>query len=145
MSNEPPSWIDLPGVRDVGEAVVSAMGLAGIEYVFFTSGSEICFYQEAIAKLMSEGRAAPKLISINHEHVGLNAALGYAAVKGRPAVTAVHVDAGALHQGGAVHTAYRSCLPVLMTAGAPPTSYPGSMRGARGARRRWPYLDATDV
>jgi acetolactate synthase-1/2/3 large subunit len=132
MSNEPPSWIDLPGVRDVGEAVVSAMGLAGIEYVFFTSGSEICFYQEAIAKLMSEGRVAPKLITINHEHVGLNAALGYAAVKGRPAVTAVHVDAGTLHQGGAVHTAYRSCVPVLMTAGAPPTSYPGSMRGARG-------------
>jgi acetolactate synthase-1/2/3 large subunit len=76
------------------------MGLAGIEYVFFTSGSEICFYQEAIAKLMSEGRVAPKLITINHEHVGLNAALGYAAVKGRPAVTAVHVDAGTLHQGG---------------------------------------------
>jgi acetolactate synthase-1/2/3 large subunit len=132
MSNQPSSWLDLPGVRDVGEAVVSAMGLAGIEFVFFTSGSEICFYQEAIAKLTNEGRAAPKLISINHEHAGLNAALGYAAVSGRPAVTAVHVDAGTLHQGGAIHTAYRSCLPVLMTAGAPPTSYPGSIRGARG-------------
>jgi acetolactate synthase I/II/III large subunit len=132
MSNEHPSWVDLPGVRDAGEAIVSALGLAGIEYVFFTSGSEICFYQEAIAKLMSEGRATPKLITINHEHVGLNAALGYAAVSGRPAVTAVHVDAGTLHQGGAVHTAYRSGLPVLMTAGAPPTSYPGSIRGARG-------------
>ncbi|MBX9829245.1 MAG: thiamine pyrophosphate-requiring protein [Xanthobacteraceae bacterium] len=132
MSNEDPSWVDVPTVRDVGEAVVSAMGLAGIEYIFFTSGSEICFYQEAIAKLTSEGRAAPKLITITHEHVGLNAALGYAAVSGRPAVTAVHVDAGTLHQGGAIHTAYRSGLPVLMTAGAPPTSYPGSIRGARG-------------
>jgi acetolactate synthase-1/2/3 large subunit len=125
------SWADVPA-RDVGEAVVSAMALAGIEYIFFTSGSEICFYQEAIAKLTSEGRPAPKLITINHEHVGLNAALGYAAVSGRPAVTAVHVDAGTLHQGGAIHTAYRSGLPVLMTAGAPPTSYPGSLRGARG-------------
>ena len=131
MRNEHPSWVDVPTVRDVGEAVVSAMGLAGIEYIFFTSGSEICFYQEAIAKMTSEGRAAPKLITITHEHVGLNAALGYAAVSGRPAVTAVHVDAGTLHQGGAIHTAYRSCLPVLMTAGAPPTSYPGSIRGAR--------------
>jgi acetolactate synthase I/II/III large subunit len=132
MSNEHPSWVNLATVRDVGEAVVSAMSLAGIEYIFFTSGSEICFYQEAVAKLMSEGRPTPKLITINHEHAGLNAALGYAAVSGRPAVTAVHVDAGTLHQGGAIHTAYRSRLPVLMTAGAPPTSYPGSMRGARG-------------
>jgi acetolactate synthase I/II/III large subunit len=132
MSNEPSSWIDLPTVRDVGEAVVSAMGLAGIEYLFFTSGSEICFYQEAIAKMKSEGRPSPSLITITHEHVGLNAALGYAAVSGRPAATAVHVDAGTLHQGGAIHTAHRSGLPVLMTAGAPPASYPGSMRGARG-------------
>ena len=132
MGNENSSWVDVPTVRDVGEAVVSAMGLAGIEYIFFTSGSEICFYQEAIAKLTSEGRKTPKLVTINHEHVGLNAALGYAAVSGRPAVTAVHVDAGTLHQGGAIHTAYRSGLPVLMTAGAPPTSYPESMRGARG-------------
>jgi acetolactate synthase-1/2/3 large subunit len=70
MSNEPPSWIDLRGVRDVGEAVVSAMGLAGIEYVFFTSGSEICFYQEAIAKLMSEGRAPTRILY--HLYNGLN-------------------------------------------------------------------------
>jgi acetolactate synthase-1/2/3 large subunit len=132
MSNEPSSWIDLPSVRDVGEAVVSAMGLAGIEYLFFTSGSEICFYQEAIAKMKSEGRPSPQLITITHEHVGLNAALGYAAVSGRPAATAVHVDAGTLHQGGAIHTAHRSGLPVLMTAGAPPAAFPGSMRGARG-------------
>ncbi len=132
MSNEHPAWVNVPAVRDVGEAVVSAMGLAGIDYIFFTSGSEICFYQEAIAKIKSEGRAAPKLVTITHEHVGLNAALGYAAISGRPAVTAVHVDAGTLHQGGAIHTAYRSGLPVLMTAGAPPTSYPGSIRGARG-------------
>jgi acetolactate synthase I/II/III large subunit len=131
MSNEPAAWVDLPTVRDVGEAVVSAMGLAGVEYVFFTSGSEICFYQEAIAKMAAEGRPSPQLITITHEHIGLNAALGYAAVSGRPAVTAVHVDAGTLHQGGAIHTAYRSGLPVLMTAGAPPASYPGSLRGAR--------------
>ena len=123
-------WVELP-VKDVGEALVVAMGMAGVEYLFFTSGSEICFYQEAIAQCLLAGRHAPKLITINHEHVGLNAALGYAAVSGKPAVTAVHVDAGTLHHGGAIHTAYRAGLPVLMTAGAPPTAYPGSMPGAR--------------
>src|SRR3712207_6860436 len=33
--------------------------------------------------------------------------------------------------GGSIHTAFRSGMPVLVMAGAPPTSYPGSMRGAR--------------
>ncbi len=125
-------WAEIP-VKDVGEAVVAALGMAGVEYLFFTSGSEICFYQEAVAQGLLAGRRTPKLITINHEHVGLNAALGYAAVSGKPAVTAVHVDAGTLHQGGAIHTAYRAGLPVLMTAGAPPTAYPGSMPGSRGA------------
>lgn len=124
-------WVEFPA-RDVGEAVVSAVAAAGIEYVFFTSGSELCFYQEAIAKAAAEGRSSPRLLTIPHEHISLNAALGYAAVTGRPAVTAAHVDAGTLHHGAAIHTAYRSGLPVLMTAGAPPTAYPGSMRGARG-------------
>ncbi len=124
------SWVELPA-GDVGEAVVLAMGAAGIEYIFFTSASELCFYQEAVAKAATTGLKVPKLLTIPHEHVGLNAALGYAAVTGRPAVTAVHVDAGTLHQGAAIHTAYRSGLPVLMTAGAPPRAYPGSMRGAR--------------
>jgi acetolactate synthase-1/2/3 large subunit len=125
------AWIEMP-VSDTGEAMVAAMGAAGVEYIFFTSGSEICFFQEAVAKSQAIGRAAPKLITITHEHVGLNAALGYAAVSGKPAVTAVHVDAGTLHQGGAIHTARRSKLPVLMTAGGAPTAYPGSMQGARG-------------
>jgi acetolactate synthase-1/2/3 large subunit len=125
-------WEEIPA-SDVGEAVVLAMEAAGIEYIFFTSGSELCFFQEAIAKGLAAGRPSPKLLTITHEHVGLNAALGYAAVSGRPAVTAVHGDAGTLHQGAAIHTAYRSGLPVLMVAGAPPVSYPGSMRGARGA------------
>jgi acetolactate synthase-1/2/3 large subunit len=66
-----------------------------------------------------------------HEHASLNAALGYAAVSGRPAATAAHVDAGTLNYGGAIHTAWRSGLPVMITAGGGPASYPGTMNGAR--------------
>src|SRR5262245_21716460 len=111
---------------------------AGIEYVFFTSGSEIGFYQEAIAKAQAQGRRAPKLITMTHEHAALNAALGYAAVSGKPAVTAAHVDVGTQHYGGAIHTARHAGLPVLITAGAPPVAYPGSIPGARsGAGHIW--------
>ena len=35
---------------DAGEAVVAAMTAGGVEILFFTSGSELAFYQEAIAK-----------------------------------------------------------------------------------------------
>ena len=65
-----------------------------------------------------------------HEHASLNAALGYAAVSGRPAMTAAHVDTGTLHYGGALHTAWHTGLPVLITAGSPPTAYAGTLPGA---------------
>jgi acetolactate synthase I/II/III large subunit len=116
---------------ETGDAIVAAMALGGVDRIFFSSGSEIVFYQEAIAKAEALGRPAPQMITMTHEHAGLNAALGYSAVSGKPTVTAVHVDAGTLNAGGAIHTAWRSGLPVMMTAGAPPVSYPGSMLGSR--------------
>ena len=44
---------------------------------------------------------------------------------GKPAVTAAHVDCGTQHYGGAVHTAFHSGLPVMITGGGSPTSYDG--------------------
>jgi acetolactate synthase-1/2/3 large subunit len=125
-------WCELPA-GDVGDAIVSALAQGGVEVLFFTSGSEICFYQEAIAKARTQGRPAPRLITVTHEHANLNAALGYAAVSGKPAATAVHVDSGTLHHGGAVHTAMHAALPVVITAGFPPTTYAGTSPAARNA------------
>jgi len=123
--------------RDVGEALVAAMAEGGIDHLFFSSGTELGFYQEAIAKARALGRPAPRLITMTHEYVGLNAALGYAAVAGKPAVTSAHVDVGTQHHGGALHTAWRSGLPVIMTAGAPPTAAPGTVRGGRDSAHFW--------
>jgi acetolactate synthase-1/2/3 large subunit len=130
LRNESRAWIEVPA-EDNGDAMIAAMAAAGVEYIFFTSGSEIGFYQEAVAKAHAHGRRAPQLITVTHEHASLNAALGYAAVSGKPAVTAAHVDCGTQHYGGAVHTAFHSGLPVMITGGGSPTSYPGSIRGAR--------------
>ena len=128
--NQSREWVEIP-VADNGEAIVAAMTEAGVEFVFFTSGSEIGFYQEAIAKAEAQGRKAPKLITVTHEHSNLNAALGCAAISGKPVATAAHVDCGTQHFGGAVHSAWHAGLPVLITAGIPPTAYPGSITGAR--------------
>jgi acetolactate synthase-1/2/3 large subunit len=130
LRNESRAWIEVPA-EDNGDAMIAAMAEAGVDYIFFTSGSEIGFYQEAVAKAHAQGRKAPKLITVTHEHASLNAALGYAAVAGKPAVTAAHVDCGTQHYGGAVHTAFHCGLPVMITGGGSPTSYPGSIRGAR--------------
>jgi acetolactate synthase-1/2/3 large subunit len=75
-------------VSDAGEHVVAAMAAGGVEWLFFTSGSELAFYQEAIAKARALGRKAPKLVLLTHEYPALNAALGYAAATGKPAATA---------------------------------------------------------
>ncbi len=117
---------------DVADAIVAALSAGGVDHLFFTSGSEIGFYQEAVAKARAKGHNNPiRLITVPIEHASLNAALGFAAVSGRPAVTAAHVDCGTQHYGGAVHTAWRSNLPVIMTAGFAPTAYSGSMKGSR--------------
>lgn len=119
-------------IENTGDAIVAAMVAGGVDHLFFTSGSEIGFYQEAVAKALAHGHNNPmRLVTVPHEHISLNAALGYAAVSGRPAATAVHVDVGTLHMGGAIHTAWRSGLPVIMTAGFPPTAAAGSMPGSR--------------
>lgn len=123
--------------HDVGEAVVAALAAGGVEQLFFCSGSEIAFFQEAIARAHAEGREAPRLITMLHENAALNAALGYAAATGRPAATAAHVDVGTQHYGSAIHTAWRAGVPVIITAGAPPTGLPGTRRGARDAGHYW--------
>ena len=123
-------WAGIPA-GDVGDAVIAAMALGGVDHLFFTSGAEIVWYQEAIAKAQAHGLPAPRLITMTHEHASLNAALGYAAVSGKPVATAAHVDAGTYNYGGAIHTAAHAGLPVMITAGTPPVAYPGSMRGAR--------------
>jgi acetolactate synthase I/II/III large subunit len=126
------AWCELTDA-DTSDAIVAALAQGGVEVVFFTSASEMVFVQEAIAKARAFGRPAPRLVTVTHEHANLCAALGYAAVSGKPVATAVHVDAGTLHQGGAIHNAMHAGLPVLMTAGFPPTSYAGTSRAARNA------------
>ena len=123
-------WTPVPH-GEVSDAIVAALAGAGVEYLFFTSGSELAFYQEAIAKAETLGTPAPRLITMIHEHASLNAALGYAAVSGKPVATAAHADSGTYNYGSAIHTAANANLPIFITGGGGPTAYPGTVRGAR--------------
>ena len=76
-------WQEYPG-EDWSDALVQSMKLGGIDHLFFVSGSEIAFWQESIAKANERGWPAPKLITVTHEAVALNAALGSAMVRNQP-------------------------------------------------------------
>jgi acetolactate synthase-1/2/3 large subunit len=125
------------------DAVVTAMKLGGIDHLFFVSGSEIGFYQEATIKAHELGRPSPRLVTMMHEQTALNAALGVAMVSGQPAATAVHVDVGTFNYGGGLHTAWRGRYPVLMTAGTGPRAYPGTTIGGRNNYIQW-YQEPRD-
>jgi acetolactate synthase-1/2/3 large subunit len=114
-----------------GDDLVDSFADAGVGAVFFTSGSDIIFYQEALARRRHDGLDEPRLVTVPHELVNINAALGYTAVCGRPSVTAAHVDVGTLNYGAGLHNVSRAGLPIVVTAGMPATADPGSMAGAR--------------
>jgi acetolactate synthase I/II/III large subunit len=131
-----PRWQE-HNAEEWSDALVASMKLGGVEHIFFVSGAEIAFYQESVAKAQVRGWAAPKLITVPHEGVALNAALGCTMISGQPSVTAAHVDVGTLNYGAALHSAWRGGYPVLITAGTGPRAYPGSMLGARNRPVQW--------
>jgi acetolactate synthase-1/2/3 large subunit len=119
MGNYEASWGQY-GADEWSDALVASMKLGGVDNLFFVSGSEIAFWQESIAKAKDREWPAPRLVTVTHEGVALNAAAGDAMVSGKPSATAVHVDVGTLNFGAAIHTVWRGSYPVLMTAGTGP-------------------------
>ena len=122
-----PSWNEY-GADEWADAAVGAMALGGIERLYFCSGSELSFYQEAVARARSREWPAPKLVTMVHEGAALNAAIGDAMVSGQPAATAAHVDVGTFNYGAGLHTAWRGGYPVLITAGTGPAPTPARWR-----------------
>ena len=136
MGNYEASWGQY-GADEWSDALVASMKLGGVDNLFFVSGSEIAFWQESIAKAKDREWPAPRLVTVTHEGVALNAAAGDAMVSGRPSATAVHVDVGTLNFGAAIHTVWRGSYPVLMTAGTGPRAFPDSLTEGRDSPVQW--------
>src|SRR5688572_25583665 len=83
-------WLEIHA-DEVADALVQAMAINGVDYLFFSSGSDIGFYQEAVVKARELGRPAPRILNMLHENGNLNAAIGYTMVAKRPVATAAHV------------------------------------------------------
>ena len=131
-----PRWGEYPA-DEWADAVITSMKLGGVDHLFFVSGSELAFYQEAVARAKAKRWPTPRLYTMTHEGGALNAALGSSMVTGGPAAVAAHVDVGTFNYGAGIHTAWRGGYPVLMMAGAGPRAYPGSMAGGREGGVQW--------
>ena len=75
IGNYEASWGEY-GADEWSDAMVASMKLGGVDNLFFVSGSEIAFWQESVAKANEREWPAPRLITVTHEGVALNAAAG---------------------------------------------------------------------
>jgi acetolactate synthase-1/2/3 large subunit len=122
-------------MQTTGGALLEAMRESGIEYVFANLGSDHTALMEALAA--PTGRSYPKLITCPNEMVALTAAHGYAQVSGRAQAVVVHVECGTQALAGAIHNASKGRVPVLIFAGASPSTQEGEMRGSRNEFIHW--------
>src|SRR5689334_19532061 len=103
-------------------ALLDALAHAGVSYLFANFGSDHPAILEAIAGAAATGRRVPELITCPAEMVALSAAHGTALVTGRAQAVLVHVECGTQSLAGAVHNAARARIPVLIFAGASPST-----------------------
>ena len=61
---------------EVSDLLMTALARHGVANLWFTSGSELAFFQEAHAKGRALGTPVPQIRTVPHEHVGLAAAAG---------------------------------------------------------------------
>lgn len=122
---------------EIAEVILAGAGAAGVEHLWFVSGSELTCFQEAAAKARATGVRSPAIVTMMHEHVALSAAMGEAMVTGAPSMTAAHADLGLLHHGGAIHNAFRGNYPILMMSGYPATTEAMRKRPAYWKQQRW--------
>jgi len=123
--------------EQAAEALMASMKLNGIDRLWFTSGTELAFFQEVPVKHRALGRPSPQIMTMTHENAALSAAMGETMMTGCPSSTAAHVECGMINAGGTIHHADRGHYPVLIMSGYPPSAESGSVPGARDAGIQW--------
>ncbi|MQA97415.1 MAG: thiamine pyrophosphate-requiring protein [Streptosporangiales bacterium] len=118
--------------------LVATLADEGVRHLFINPGTDTAPVQEALAAARADGAPHPRAVLCTHEFVALSAAMGHYFVTGEPQAVMVHVDAGTLNLGGAVHNAQRNRLPVVIFAGRTPYSVSPDVPGHRDTAIHWP-------
>ena len=133
-------------VTNGAEAFVELINNLGVDYVFLNPGTDTFPIQKAISKFKVSGKHDPEIVLCLHESMALDAAHGYYMVSGKPQVVLVHVDVGLQQLGGALHSAQRGRIPVIICSGMAASTF-GEKRGGRSHRINWlqDQLDQTGI
>ena len=70
--------------EQAAEALMASMKLNGIDRLWFTSGTELAFFQEVPVKHKALGRPTPTIMTMTHENAALSAAMGETMITGKP-------------------------------------------------------------
>jgi acetolactate synthase-1/2/3 large subunit len=117
--------------------LVALLADEGVQHLFINPGTDTAPVQEALAAARAGGAPRPESVLCIHEHVALSAAIGHHMATGRPQAVMVHVDAGTLNLGGAIHNAQRNRAPVAIFAGRAPYTITPEVRGHRDTPIHW--------
>ncbi|MGH7910434.1 MAG: thiamine pyrophosphate-binding protein, partial [Candidatus Dormibacteraceae bacterium] len=125
-------------MRSAAEELVRILADEGVRHLFFNPGTDTAPIQEALALARERGLPHPQTVLCTHEQVALSAALGNHFVTGHAQALAVHVDAGTLNVGAALHNVQRNHTPVVILAGRSPYSVRADVPGHRDSPIHWP-------
>jgi len=126
-----------PAFRDAATELVGTLADEGVEHLFINPGTDTAPVQEALAAARTNAAPHPRAVLCMHEFVALSAAMGHHFASGRPQAVMVHVDAGTLNLGGAIHNAQRNRIPVVIFAGRSPYSTATEIPGHRDSFIHW--------
>jgi acetolactate synthase-1/2/3 large subunit len=125
-------------MADTAAELIEILADEGVTHLFMNPGSDTAPLQEALAAARAAGTPHPESVLCLHEHVALTAAIGHHHLSRRQQAVLVHVDAGTLNVGGALHQAQRNGTPVVIMAGRTPYSNDPDVRGHRDGAWMWP-------
>ena len=120
----------------VSDAYLALLADRGIDYMFANAGTDFAPIIEAFAKASALGTPAPTAVTVPHENVAVAMALGYYAITGRPQAVMVHVNVGTANGLCGLLNCTRGNVPILFTAGRPPTNEDGFL-GSRSIDIHW--------
>ena len=113
-------------------AFLDTLIAAGVKYLFVNLGTDHPGLVEVFAHAsMTKRKDFPRVMTCPNEMVALTIAHSYAQITGECQAVLLHVETGTLAMAGALHNAAKARVPVLIWAGASPSTIEGEVLGGR--------------
>jgi acetolactate synthase-1/2/3 large subunit len=123
-----------PNVENVAQALLEALRIRGIDYVFGNASTSIL---DGFARAEAKGIAAPKPVIVPHEQVAIAIAHGVYTSTGRIQAACIYSTVGTANALSAIINASRARVPVLILATRTALSDDGAVAGARDTHVHW--------